>query len=78
MADDRERERMVFETTDQVKRAIRMRAGMDGVKPADVVNAALEACLDEELALVRERLKASGDPGGGAPRPARGRRGEQG
>jgi hypothetical protein len=54
-ADSRDRERMVFETSDVLKRAIRMRAGMDGLRPADVINAALEAYLKEEIVLVRER-----------------------
>jgi hypothetical protein len=44
---------MVFETTEAVKRAIRMRAGMEGVSPAAVINNALEAFLTNELAAVR-------------------------
>jgi hypothetical protein len=60
MADPRDRDRMVFETSEVVKRAIRMRAGMDGCKPADVINAALKSYLDKEIELVEQRLKEAG------------------
>jgi hypothetical protein len=56
MSDNRERERMVFETSEEIKRAIRIRAAMEGLKPADVVNAALTAYLHKELALAKERM----------------------
>jgi hypothetical protein len=60
VADKRERDRMVFETTNAVKRAIRVRAAMDGVRPADVVNRALAAYLGEEVAQAQERLREAG------------------
>ena len=75
MGDERERDRMVFETSEVMKRAIRMRAALEGVKPADVVNAALAAYLDKEIALAQERLKEGGPvAGGAAQRPARKRK----
>jgi hypothetical protein len=71
------RDRMVFDTSEVVKRAIRIRAGMDGVKPADVINAALAAYLDKEIALVKERLKEAGQlPGEEAARPGRKKKNE--
>jgi hypothetical protein len=54
------RDRMVFEATEEMKRAIRMRAAMDGGKPTDVINAALEKYLEDEIALVRKRLAEGG------------------
>jgi hypothetical protein len=75
MGDERDRDRMVFETSELMKRAIRIRAALEGVKPADVVNAALAAYLDKEIALAQERLKEGGPAAGGAPqRPARRRK----
>ncbi len=72
MADPRDRDRMVFETSETVKRAIRMRAGMDGCKPADVINAALAAYLDKEIDLVEQRLKEAGQsPGEATAKPGR-------
>jgi hypothetical protein len=75
MGDERERDRMVFETSELMKRAIRIRAALEGVKPADVVNAALAAYLDKEIALARARLQEGGpEAGGAAQRPARRRK----
>jgi len=73
MTGKRDHDRMTFETTEVTKRAIRLRAAVEGVKPADVVNAALEAHLGREIALARERL-ASGHDGG--HKQARKRNGE--
>jgi hypothetical protein len=47
------RHRMIFEAPESMKRAIRMRAGMEGVSPAAVINNALEAFLANELSAVR-------------------------
>jgi hypothetical protein len=75
MADHRDRSRMVFETTEPIKRAIRIRAGVDGLKPAAVVNAALQTYLGREIALVMEKMKENkADVGSESPRPARNRR----
>ena len=71
MADDRERDRMVFETTEVVKRAVRLRAAVEGVKPADVVNAGLRLYLAREIASAQERMESAGG------KPARGRRGKR-
>ena len=60
MADNRERDRMVFETTEVMKRAVRLRAAVDGVKPADVVNAGLRLYLAREIASARERMESAG------------------
>ena len=57
MNDSRVRDRMVFETSKVVRRAIRLRAGMDGLRPAEVINRALTAYLVEEIWLVAERMK---------------------
>jgi plasmid stability protein len=48
-----ERHRMIFEAPETVKRAIRIRAAMEGVSPAAVINNALEAFLSKELSTVR-------------------------
>ena len=71
MTDHRERDRMVFETTEVVKRAVRLRAAVDGVKPADVVNAGLRLYLAREIASARERM------GSARGKPARGRTGNE-
>jgi hypothetical protein len=55
--DNRVRERMVFETSSVIKRAIRSRAGMEDVSPADVINAALEGYLMPEMAQVQKHLR---------------------
>jgi hypothetical protein len=55
MADHRER--MVFETTEVMKRAVRLRAAVEGVKPADVVNAGLRLYLAREIANAQERME---------------------
>ncbi len=60
MADNRERSRMVFEVSEAVKRAIRIRAGLDGGSPADIINAALKVYLVDELALVSKRFPDDG------------------
>jgi hypothetical protein len=70
MADNRERDRMVFETTEVMKRAVRLRAAADGVRPADVVNAGLRLYLAREIASARERIES--DRG----KPARGHTGK--
>ena len=75
MADHRDRSRMVFETSELMKRAIRIRAGVDGVKVAAVVNAALQSYLGREIALASETMKQNGpDAGSVAPKSARNRR----
>jgi hypothetical protein len=75
MADYRDRSRMVFETSELMKRAIRIRAGVDGLKPAAVVNAALQNYLGREIALVTETMKQNeADAGSEAPKSARNRR----
>jgi hypothetical protein len=51
----RVRERLIFETSAQMKRAVRIRAALEGVKPADIVNAGLRVYLDKELELVEVR-----------------------
>ena len=55
--DTRIRERMVFDTTSIIKRAIKTRAGIDDISPADVINAALEGYLVPEMLQVRKRLE---------------------
>ena len=75
MTDHRDRSRMVFETSELMKRAIRIRAGVDGVKPTAVVNAALQTYLGREIALVSETMKQNEADGGRvAPKSARNRR----
>jgi hypothetical protein len=49
---------MVFECPEIVKRAIRARAGIDGGSPADVIVAALEAYLSEEIEKAARRVHA--------------------
>jgi hypothetical protein len=58
MADNRERDRMVFETSEVVKRAVRLRAAVEGVKPADVVNAGLRLYLAREIVNAREHIES--------------------
>jgi len=71
MADRRERDRMVFETTEVMKWAVRLRAAMDGVKRADVINAGLRLYLAREIASAQERM------GSERGRPTRGRKGKE-
>ena len=68
MADHRERDRMVFETTEVMKRAVRLRAAAEGVKPADVVNAGLRLYLAREIANAREHIESE------QGKPSRGRK----
>jgi hypothetical protein len=56
MAADRDRERQVFECPVVIKRAIRARAGIEGVKPADVIVAALRAYLKDEIEQATRRM----------------------
>ena len=70
MADQRHRERMVFETTEVMKRAVRLRAAVDGVKPADVVNAVLRLYLAREIASAQEHMESA------RGKPSRGRKGK--
>ncbi|MBL8795240.1 MAG: hypothetical protein JNM56_15145 [Planctomycetia bacterium] len=56
MADTRERSRLLFDTDEVVKRAIRMRAGLDGVRMGDVINGALKTYLADELVLLNTRF----------------------
>ena len=59
--DTRIRERMVFETTPVIKRAIKSRAGMDGIRPADVINAALGNYLETEMNQAAKRLQEASE-----------------
>ena len=49
------RQRMVFECHERLKKAIRMRAALDGLRPSGVILAALSRHLDAELAVVDQR-----------------------
>jgi hypothetical protein len=68
----KDRERLVFECPDRVKKAIRMRAALDGLKPSGVILAALLKYLDSELGFVDQRSSQETE---GAPvtRRAKGR-----
>src|SRR5262245_38984328 len=70
MADNRERDRMVLDTTEVMKRAVRLRAAVDGVRPADVVNAGLRLYLAREIASAQERMESE------SGKPSRGRTGK--
>jgi hypothetical protein len=63
---------MVFECPEEVKRAIRARAGIDGVSPADVVVAALRAYLGEEIEKAVRRMQEEGE----TSKPPKKRRGQ--
>jgi hypothetical protein len=58
MTDMRRRCRLKFETEEAILRAVRMRGGLLRAKPAEVVNAALEAYLAAEIAEARKQLEA--------------------
>lgn len=73
MADDRERHRMVFECQEDVKRAIRVRAALEGISPADVINAALQAYLGNEIAQANKMMQQA-EP---APKPTKKRKDNQ-
>jgi hypothetical protein len=63
---------LVFEISAVVRRAIRIRAGLDGLKPAEVINQALTAYLDKEIRLAQERMKEAGtEAGREQPKPVR-------
>lgn len=53
---EKTRQRMRFETEEAIIRAVRARAGMEGVDTNDVINQALEAYLPKEIAEARERV----------------------
>lgn len=61
MTDQRQRSRTVFESDEQTKRAIRMRASLEGNSPADIINAALKVYLADELTLVGQRFPESSE-----------------
>lgn len=61
MADDRERNRLIFDCPEEIKRAIRSRAGIDGVSPADVIIAASQVYLSEEIEMARKRIQENGE-----------------
>lgn len=54
------RQRMAFDLPEQYMRAIRARAGFDGVNPSEVVMAAIDRYLPEELAAAAARMAQSG------------------
>ena len=64
MSDEPLRQRMRFDLPEVYTRAIRVRAGLDGVNPRDVVTAALDVYLADELALVKKRLAGDAEIGG--------------
>lgn len=53
---EEKRHRLRFETSEAIMRAVRARAGMDGIEPNDVINAALEAYLGKEIREAEERI----------------------
>jgi len=75
MAQPTDRHRMVFETPETVKRAIRIRAAMEGVSPAAVINNALEAFLSTELSTVRAMTGGDGSDRYQPQKPGRKSRG---
>ncbi len=56
MADESSTQRIKFDLPEAYARAVRARAAYDGVYPRDVVIAALDAYLGEEIALAKRRL----------------------
>jgi hypothetical protein len=60
MARRRQWERLKFDTEEEVIRAIGMRAALDGVTQAEVINAALRAYLGPEITKARERILGEG------------------
>jgi hypothetical protein len=69
MAKRRQWQRVKFDTEEEVIRAIGMRAALDGVTQADVINAALRAYLAQEIPRAHERILAEG-PAAEADAPA--------
>ena len=55
------RERLVFECPGRLKKAIRMRAALDGLKPSGVILAALQRYLQEEMVFVDQRTGSSSE-----------------
>jgi hypothetical protein len=51
-------QRMKFETNESIARAVRIRAGLDGVTQGEVINAALKVYLAKEIAQAQERIQA--------------------
>jgi len=64
---------MRIDLADDFIRAVRARAGEDGVSPSDVIAAALEVYLRDELARVRSKIKQADSSAG----TARGRKGKE-
>lgn len=68
MSDTRKRSRIIFESPENIKRAVRARAALDGVRPMAIINAALTTYLEEELDRVRGQGRAPRGPRPGARR----------
>ena len=56
---EKSRQRMRFETEEAIMRAVRARAGMEGVDTNAIINQAIEAYLPKEIAEARERIAKS-------------------
>jgi hypothetical protein len=77
MSGEPQRQRMKLDLPEVYTRAIRVRAGLDGVNPRDVVTAALDEYLAGEIALVKKRLGNEGpEPDGSVAPPRRRRKGD--
>jgi hypothetical protein len=64
VAKRRQWQRVKFDTSEDVIRAIGMRAALEGVTQAEVINAALRDYLAREVALARERIEGAGTAAG--------------
>lgn len=51
------RERFIFNCPERLRRAIIIRAGKKGLRPAEIVPKLLEAALTDELSIVDEEMK---------------------
>jgi hypothetical protein len=77
MSGEPQRQRMKLDLPEVYTRAIRVRAGLDGVNPRDVVTAALDEYLADEIAQVKKWIGNEGpEPGGPAASPKRRRKGD--
>lgn len=70
MADTPQRPRMIFDCSEQLRRAVKFRAVKSGLSPSEVIARILESSLAREMAEAAESLAMPEEP----PRTKRGRK----
>lgn len=55
-----ERVRMIFDTDERIRRAVKIRAARTGATPSDVINEAIEKHLSDEIEEAEESIRKHG------------------